>query len=73
MATAKRLRKRVEIEPRLYEAIRAYGASRAMNVSVALHALVIEGMERKGLSVASILDHTPEDTAHLDHQAIGEQ
>ncbi len=72
MTTVKRLRKRVEIEPRLYEAIRVYGESRAMNVSVALHALVVEGLERKGLSVASILDHTAEDTVHLDHQEIGE-
>ncbi len=56
MATAKRLRKRLEVEPRLYEAIRVYGEARAMSVSVALHELVIQGLEHKGLSLAAVLE-----------------
>jgi len=54
--TTKRLRRRVEVEPRLYEAVHVYAESRAMSISVALHELVIEGFERKGLSLASVLD-----------------
>ncbi len=50
MTTAKRLRKRVEVEPRLY----------------------VEGLERKGLSVVSILDRTADDPIHLDQQRIRE-
>jgi hypothetical protein len=58
VSTAKRLRKRLEVEPRLYEAIRVYGEARAMSVSVALHELVIQGLEHKGLSLATVLEHS---------------
>ncbi len=56
MAITKRLRKHVEVEPRVYEAIRVYGESRAMPVSVALHELVIEGLERRRLSLPGVLE-----------------
>lgn len=56
MATVKRLRKRVEVEPRLYEAIQVYAESRALSVSAALHELVLEGLDHKGLSLAMVLD-----------------
>jgi len=56
MAIVKRLRKRVEVEPRLYEAIQVYGELRAMTVSVALYELVVKGLERKGLSLAGVLE-----------------
>jgi len=56
MAIAKRLRKRVEVEPRVYEAIRVYGEARAMPVSVALHEIVIEWLDRKGLSLPGVLE-----------------
>lgn len=49
--TSKRLRKRVEVEPRVHEAIRVYADKRAMSVSVALHELVVEGLEQKGISL----------------------
>jgi len=56
MATVKRLRKRVEIEPRLYEAIQVYAESRALSVSAALHELVLEGLDHKGLSLTMVLE-----------------
>ncbi len=56
MATVKRLRKRVEVEPRLYEAIQVYAESRALSVSAALHELVLEGLDHKGLSLAMVLE-----------------
>jgi hypothetical protein len=56
MATVKRLRKRVELEPRLYEAIQVYAESRALSVSSALHELVLEGFDHKGLSLTMVLE-----------------
>jgi len=55
MAAVKRLRKRVEVEPRLYEAIQVYAESRALSVSGALHDLVLEGLDHKGLSLTMAL------------------
>lgn len=56
MATVKRLRKRVEVEPRLYEAIQVYAESRALSVSAALHELILEGFDHKGLSLTMVLE-----------------
>lgn len=47
----KRLRKRVEVEPRVYDAIRRYAEKRAMSVSGAFHDLVVEALEQKGIAL----------------------
>ncbi len=56
MAAVKRLRKRVEVEPRLYEAVQVYAESLSLSVSTALHELVLEGFDHKGLSLAMVLE-----------------
>lgn len=47
----KRLRKRVEVEPRVYDAIRRYAEKKAMSVSGAFHDLVVGALEQKGITL----------------------